>query len=395
MLVYAFYESDTRVQQYAKALVKRGDVVDVIALRRKDMPPHEVVNGVNVYRIQQRTVNERGRLDYLSKIMLFFFRAAVTLTKRHQARAYDLIHVHSVPDFLVFAALVPKLAGTPIILDIHDVLPEFYASKFKAGQDSQLFRLLLLIERWSITFSDHVIVANHIWHERLISRSAGSEKCTAICNYPDAEFFSSRTKGRTDGKFIIMYPGTLNHHQGLDIAINAFARIAAQAPETELHIYGEGPAKDSLVRLAGQLGLNGKVKFKEWLPTAQIAKVMAEADVAVVPKRAKSSFGNEAASGKVLEFMALNVPLVVSRTKIETYYFDDSMVKFFESENERDLADSILLLKNDKQLSERLVSNAARYVKQNNWEVKKNEYLNLVDSLVMSHRCENGLRLKA
>ena len=49
-----------------------------------------------------------------------------------------MIHVHSVPDFLVFAALVPKLLGARIILDIHDILPEFYASKFGASKDSRL-----------------------------------------------------------------------------------------------------------------------------------------------------------------------------------------------------------------------------------------------------------------
>src|SRR5437870_12487314 len=40
MLAYSFYEGDTRILQYATALAKRGDVVDVIALRRKGQPKH-------------------------------------------------------------------------------------------------------------------------------------------------------------------------------------------------------------------------------------------------------------------------------------------------------------------------------------------------------------------
>jgi len=52
------------------------------------------------------------------------------IARRQFSTRYQLIHVHSVPDFLVFAAIVPKLLGTPVVLDIHDVLPEFYASKF-------------------------------------------------------------------------------------------------------------------------------------------------------------------------------------------------------------------------------------------------------------------------
>ncbi len=63
MVVYAFYENDTRVMQYADALVERGDRVDVIALRRSDaLPEYEVLRGVHVHRIQSRTVNEKGIL---------------------------------------------------------------------------------------------------------------------------------------------------------------------------------------------------------------------------------------------------------------------------------------------------------------------------------------------
>ena len=148
MVVYAFYESDTRVLQYANALAERGDVVDVFALRREGSPAREVLNGVNVYRIQTRRVNERGKFAYLRRILRFFFLSFFCLTRRHMAKSYDAVHVHSVPDFLVFAALIPKLSGSRIILDIHDILPEFYASKFGVKPSSLLFRSLLWVENF-------------------------------------------------------------------------------------------------------------------------------------------------------------------------------------------------------------------------------------------------------
>ena len=130
MLAYAFYESDTRIQQYATALAARGDSVDIIALRKEGTSAFEVLNGVNVYRIQRRTVNERGPFDYLFRILRFLMVSAWVLAKKHLSKPYKVVHVHNVPDFLVFGALVPKLCGAHVILDIHDVLPEFYASKF-------------------------------------------------------------------------------------------------------------------------------------------------------------------------------------------------------------------------------------------------------------------------
>lgn len=381
MLTYSFYDSDSRVQQYTSALVGRGDVVDVIALRRNGQARRDAIDGVNVRRIQKRSRNEKGQFAYAFKLLFFLVRSTILIAMEHMKRPYDLIHVHNVPDFLVFAALIPKLTGTPVILDIHDILPEFYASKFKAQPNSLVFRFMLMLEKVSTAFADHVIIANHIWHERITARSVRSEKCTPILNSPSELFFAPHPKTRTDGKFIMMYPGTLNWHQGLDIAIRAFARVTDQMPEAEFHIYGEGPSKDSLRALTKMLGLNGKVIFKEFVPISQIVKLMREADVGVVPKRA-SLFGNEAQSTKILEFMALGVPVIAPDAKITTYYHDASRVKFFEAGNDADLAECMLLLRRDAHLREQLIQNGLTYAREQSWVVKSKDYLNLVDSLV-------------
>ena len=152
-------------------------------------------------------------------------------------------------------------------------------------------------------------------------------------------------------------------------------------PEAEFHIYGEGPAKESLIRLRDDLGLSGRVIFHEFLPVRDIADVMSQADLAVVPKRASSPFGNEAASTKIMEFMSLGVPVVASRTRIDAFYHDDSRIRFFESENEAQLAQAILELRNDPKLRQRLTENALRYVEDHNWKEKSQEYLRLVDGL--------------
>jgi glycosyltransferase involved in cell wall biosynthesis len=302
------------------------------------------------------------------------------MSKLHRGRKYGLIHVHSVPDFLVFSALIPRLSGARVILDIHDILPEFYASKFKVNQSSVEFGFLKRLEKWSIAFAHHVIIANHLWYERLVSRSLTREKCTPICNYPDLRYFHPHPRTRTDGKFIMMYPGTLNWHQGLDVAVRAFAKIVDRAPNAEFHIYGDGPTRSKLADLAQDLGLNGRIHFYDPKPLRDIVQVMSQADLAVVPKRAES-FGNEAVSTKILEFMALGIPVLQSRTKVGTYYDTESRVRFFESENVDDLAECMLLLIGDPQLRQRLVASALEYVKENNWMVQKHVYLELVDSL--------------
>ena len=379
MLSYSFYDVDARVSRYAETLARRGDHVDVISIGQEGQPDFECMNGVNVYRIQKRERNEKGRFDFASRLLKFLTRSSHFLNTMHRKNPYDMVHVHSVPDFEVFAAWLPKLQGAKIILDIHDIVPEFYAAKFRTNGNSLLYRSLILVERLSGSFSDHVIVSNHIW-EKTLCRSVDSGKCSVIMNYPDETIFHDRPRSNHNGKFIIMYPGTLAWHQGLDIAIKAFDRIKESAPHAELHIYGKGESRDALRNLIDALALEKRVFLHDMLPREEIADVMASADIGLVPKR-NDAFGGEAFSTKTLEFMSLGVPILVAATKIDKHYFNDSVVKFFEPENEVDLADKILTLVRDEVERKRLVANATKFLEDYTWANKKHLYLDLVDKL--------------
>jgi len=382
MVAYSFYESDSRIIQYARSLIERGDSVDVIALAHPGTSRFEIIDGVNLYRVQKREINEQSALAYLFRIVRFMFVVMCVLTWKHLRRRYDLIHVHSVPDFLVFSVLPLRLIGVPVVLDIHDILPEFYASKFNCNEHSIVFRTMLLVEKLSAGLASHVIVANRLWHERLIGRSVRPEKCSVICNYPNPELFHLRPVEKSHQSFVLMYPGSLNRHQGVDVAIRAFVEVAAKVKNAEFHIYGEGPSRPELERLVSELNLQNKVRISDYKPTAEIAGIMATADLAVVPKRASSKFGNEAASTKIQEFMAVGVPVVVSRTRIDTVSFDDSMVRFFESEDEAALAGAVVDLYLHPKKRASLVKAANQHIRKNNWSVKRGEYLMLIDSLV-------------
>lgn len=381
MLAYAFYESDNRVRRYAETLVRQGFQVDAVALGKVGQPRYENLAGVRICRIQERVRDETGKLSYLYRLVRFFFNSALFISKQHLQQRYDLIHVHSVPDFEVFATLFAKMTGAKIILDIHDIVPELYASKFAVSRESLAFKVLVSIEKASISFSDHVIIANHIWEKTIRSRSATKEKCTTILNYPDPSIFYKRPKAWNKDKFIVIYPGTINWHQGLDIAVKAFAQIKADAPEAEFHIYGDGPMRPEIQQIIAELDLQDRVFLKGTLTLDEIAVAMADADLGIVPKR-NDSFGGDAFSTKILEFMALGVPVVVAATRVDRFYFNDSIVRFFEPENVKDLALTINDMIRNREFGKRLSSNAMVFVSDFTWDKREKEYLSLVDRLL-------------
>lgn len=382
MVAYTFYEVDARVRRYAETLVKRGDEVEAITVGRKGQPKREWINGVLVHRIQTRTIDETSPRTYLVKLLAFLFRSTWVLARRNLAARYDLIHVHSVPDFEVFAALIPRLLGARVILDIHDIIPELYASKFKVSERSFVFRVMLAIEKLSAAFAHHVIIANHLWHTKLTERSVPRTKCTPLINYPDLSIFFRRPQtAKKHDEFLLCYPGTLNWHQGVELVIQAIAIIRDRAPHVKFLIIGDGPERNKLKAMISSLGLENCVTLSERVPVEKIAEIMANVDLGVVPKR-KDSFGNEAFSTKIMEFMAMGVPVLASRTRIDEYYFDDEIVQFFESENVDDLAAAILDLATNPARRVALRERASEFIAANSWDVKKQEYLDLVDRLV-------------
>jgi glycosyltransferase involved in cell wall biosynthesis len=380
MVSYSFYENDGRVKRYAETLAHRGDQVDVISLKKSGQPSFECLNGVNIYRVQERIPDEKGKFAYLSRILRFLVHSAFILTMKHFKNPYRLVHVHSIPDFEVFAAFLPKLFGSSVILDIHDVLPELYMAKFQKNTTSILFRLLIGVEKLSCSFADQVIISNHLWQKKLLSRSVDRKKCHTILNYPDSSIFYPRARTRNDGKFIMMYPGTVNWHQGLDLAINAFEMIYEEVSEAEFHIYGRGSELEELRSLVTIKNLKDRVLFKPLVPIERIAELMASADLGVIPKR-NDGFGGEAFSTKSLEFMSVGVPLVMSDTKIDRYYFNDSIVRFFEAGNATSLASAMREMIKDEAMRNRISKNALKFVEDFSWEKKNQEYFDLVDHL--------------
>lgn len=382
MVTHSFYENDNRVIRYAEALASRGDHVDVLALRRSpQLSKTEVIDGVHLHRIISRPgKKERSKFSYFSSWIRFLAKSSWWVLRQHRRNPYDILHVHNMPDFLVYAALLPRMTGARVILDIHDIVPEFYTSKF--GIESRTFTrgLLEFAERCSAQVADHVIISNHLWLKKYAARTGTEDRCSVFINNVNARLFAPRHREGPKDRKVIIFPGGLQWHQGLDIALRAFAKVSETLPDTDFHIYGDGNMKPSLMALASELKLDDRVRFFDPINVKDVARLMAEADLGIVPKRA-DSFGNEAYSTKIMEFMSVGVPVVVSSTKIDRFYFNGSVVRFFESGNVSALADAIVGVMTDDPLRQSLIKNGLAYADANSWTRRHRDYLEIVDNL--------------
>jgi len=381
MVAYTFYEGDNRVRRYAETLVTEGWDVDAFVLQSPNRPATYSIHGVNVYGIQHRTHNEKRAVTYLNRLIKFLFRSSWHLTQHHFKKPYDLVHIHSIPDFEVIAGLIPKMFGAKVILDIHDIVPELFLNKFMKAKDSKIFKLLLFVERISCALANHVIIANHIWYKRLIERSVSPQKCSVVMNFPDSKFFGPHQRARiNDNDFHMLYPGTLSRHQGIDTAIEAVSILRNTALNLKFNIYGSGTDELLLREMTKRLNLEDRVFFHQPVSIEEIADVMVNADLGVEPK-IHSSFSDEAFSTKILEFMMLGIPIVASDTTVHKYYISEDSVRYFKAGNAYDLSNAILEMYENEYIRKKCIRNGSEVIKDFIWEDKKSSYLDIVSNL--------------
>jgi glycosyltransferase involved in cell wall biosynthesis len=385
MIVHNYYPiGEPRVEREADALASNGYVVDVLCLRHPSEPATEMRDGGNIYRLPVRRHKESGVIvqffEYLAFVLLAFIRLACSATH------YDVVHVHNLPDFLVFSALIPRLRGARIVLDIHDLMPEFYLSRFGHGHGRWLAWLLRLQEKLACHFAHQVITVSEPWRQTLVKRSVPAHRCSVVMNVPGTRFVqnASRVKKISSGSssFHLFYHGTLAYRYGIDLALRAVAQVRRELPDMRFTIHGRGEYLDSLLRLARTLELDDIVTFStEYIPTEELPRLIASAHVGVVAYR-RDVFTDGILPTKLMEYAELGIPAIVARTPAITAYFDETMVEFFTADDVKGLAHCIQTLYHDRSRLGELSRNVQRFNHRYNWATQKAEYISLVERLI-------------
>ena len=387
MVVYAHYPlGETRVQRQAEALIDAGFEVSVISLREKatNEPAEENVNGVHVHRVPLDRRKRNNVIRLLIDYIVFFIVATGTLTRLHLKHRYHIVQVHNLPDFLIFAGWFPKMLGTPIILDIHDLMPEFMISRSGGDMHSFKTRLMIWQEQLSCRFADHVITVTDIWRQTLIERGVPAEKVSVVMNVADNRIFQNHTKSSHKDPidcFKLIYHGLQVERYGLDLLLQAVANLKNEIPNLHVLLHGNGEYHRTLKKIATELGINDRVTFSTaYMDVAQLPEFLGTADVGIVPYR-RDIFTDGILPTKLMEYVALGIPIIAARTPIIERYFDSTMVEFITPDNLAELEASILKLYKDASLRQKLVQNANKFNETYSWAKTSKDYVNIVKDL--------------
>ncbi|MCZ8131103.1 MAG: glycosyltransferase family 4 protein [Steroidobacteraceae bacterium] len=384
MAAYTNYRRDPRVRREAEALVEAGHEVTFLACRQPGEPDHERIAGVELHKVAGAGHDRTSALGYLFGYGRYFLALAAHLARA--PRRYDLIHVNNMPDFLVFAAWLPRLLGVPVIHDVHDLMPELYQEKFGVPASHWVVRAVRQQERWAGRFASAVLTVEARLRETLATRGMPADKIHVLMNLPDDRIFARRPPPppRAPGApFVLVYHGTLARRLGLDVAIEAVARLRPRIPEIELRIFGAGEERATLIALAAELGLGAHVTFSEgFVPVERVPALIAAADLGVIPLR-RCAGTDVMLPTKLLEYVAVGIPCVVPRTPTVARYFDAGMVEFFAAEDVDSLAAAILRLHASPARRAALAECATeRFGRRHAWSEHRKSYVQLVEALL-------------
>jgi glycosyltransferase involved in cell wall biosynthesis len=385
MIAYTFYPRDPRVRREAEALASRGDAVDFICLREAGVASRRDYDGVHLYPLSAGRYQGDSALGYMAKYASFFVRSFVLVSWLFFKKRYDLVQVHTMPDFLVFAALVPKLFGAKVILDVHDLMPELYMCKFQCGPRHFIIRLLTWLERCSIGFAHQAIAVHAPHRDALVAHGNEKQEFAILLNVPDPRIFHRDGGTRSDGKFRLIYHGTVARRHGLEVALKAVEAVKERIPNLEFVVIGSGDDLPRIKHKAVEMGLGGCVRFLGTMPVEELPNQLRQADVGLVPIL-YDAFTRYMLPLKLLEYVGMGIPCIVSETETIRAYFDGEMVRLTKPGDDRELANHILELYEQPEQRARLVAKASAFNAAYNWPQQMQHYFNVVDSLLQIRR---------
>lgn len=371
-----FFPQDPRVHKEVRTLIEYGYNVDVICLKKRNQIIKEKSEKLNIYRIPAFNI-KRSMLKYIFEYLYFFGAAFIFVNILNLRKKYKYIQINTMPNFLIFTGIIPKLLGAKIVLDVHEPMPELFSSLYKGILSKIIFGILILEEKLSFAIADKIITVSKPLKSLFISRNRFiSPKIIVIHNTPYIERESNYfAKKKREQLFKIISHGTVLKRYGFKTLLNTIPYLDDIIPQYKIIIAGEGEALPDLIDYVNKKGWEDKVKFKGFLPHEQMLKEIKKCDIGIVPIE-RDNFTQYILPNKLFEFVEIGIPVVCSSLKTIKGYFGNTLL-YFEPGEPEDLAEKIILLYKNYSLGIKYSKKARQIISMYTWNIEKEKYCNL------------------
>jgi glycosyltransferase involved in cell wall biosynthesis len=387
MVTFSSYPFDPRPRRSIDALIAEGATVDLICLGSGNEQKGQTPNGVKVFRVPLKHPR-RGKFEYAFRYGVFILISSFTFAVRSLGRRYDLVYVHNMPDILVASALIPKMLGAKVVLDLHDPMPELMMTIFRTQEDNRSVRLMKSLEKWSIARADLAVTVNVACKRIFSSRSCPAEKIAVVMNAPDGQIFPCRepklgSLSTQDGdrRFVIMYHGSIVERNGLDVALDALAQIQKSIPGAELRIFGSQTAfLDHVMEKARSMGLQDAVQYMGPRGLEDLVMEIDNCDLGIIPNH-RNAFTDINTPTRVFEYLARGKPVIAPSTQGILDYFNKDSLIFFEPGNAAELAQQIEFAFSHPREVLETVRRGQEIFSEHTWDREKETLVSRVSSL--------------
>lgn len=386
IVAHAAFPADPRIRRQVDALREAGYEVDLLVLREPGEAPEERDGPVRVLRLP---VGRRfaGFAGHLAEYVAFTGLAAVRLALEHRRRRYALVQVATLPDFLVTAAAIPKLAGLPLLLDLHEDMPAFFADRFVAAPLRPLRPVVRGVARGAAAMADRVLTVHEPLRALAVERGVPPDKIGVVMNGADERVFDPARHPRrafmADGELRLVHHSALQRIYGLEVAVAAVALLTTDtdAPPVRLDVYGDGPHRSGVEAAIVGYGVADAVHLHGRVSLDELPALLAAADIGLVPSLPEP-YMQLSLSTKLLEYVAMGVPVIASDLATFRAHFDGSAIRYVPGADPRALADAVREAVADPGAAMARAAEARRQAEPYAWSIQSRRYLDVVEELV-------------
>jgi glycosyltransferase involved in cell wall biosynthesis len=229
-------------------------------------------------------------------------------------RGFDAIQACNPPDLLfLIGAFYKYIFGKRFVFDHHDISPELFEAKF--GRRGIIWRLLVLLERWTFKVADYSIATNESYRSIAIERGGMSpDRVFVVRTGPDlnrVRILQPDKKWKARRRFLVAYVGVIAKQEGLDLLLDSVIYLQQKRNRNDIQfvIVGSGPDQEDMVKLSKSEGLDDTVTFTGRVNDQTLFSILSTANVCVNPDR-PNAMNDKSTMIKIMEYMAMGKPIV-------------------------------------------------------------------------------------